>query len=57
MILGVLVAVFVGGAEECRGALVVAVEHGDGGESSEAFERHGPDDHLVAERQLLAERM
>src|SRR6266540_509312 len=46
-ILGFVVAVCVGGADECRGALVVAVHDGDGSQATEAFIRLGPDDRFA----------
>ena len=46
----------VSGADEPRGALGVAIQHGDGRQAAEAFERHRPDDHVAAEAELLAER-
>ena len=54
---GVVVAVCVGGADECRGALGIAVDCGDGGQATEAFKRHGTDDRFAAEREFLAERL
>ena len=52
-----VVAVCVSGADECRGAPVVAVHHGDGGQATEAFKRLGPNDRFAAEREFLAERV
>jgi hypothetical protein len=49
--------VCVSGPDERRGALVVAVHHGDGGQATEAFKRLGPDDRFAAEREFLAERV
>ena len=45
------------GAEESRGAVVVAADGGDGGKAEQTFGREGADDQLAAEPELLAERV
>src|SRR3954466_12304101 len=45
----------VGRADKSCGTMVVAVHHGDGRQAAEAFEYHGPHDHLAAEAEFLAE--
>lgn len=44
------------GADEDRGTVGVAVHYSDSGQAAKAFKHLGPDDHVAAEREFLAER-